>query len=165
MARALRDRGRSGRCRHCLIASEKLADPKLDELHYRALLEDFAADPVGLREPPPGFLELAEKLKGEPVAPLLLNPPKDGAPNPMSAMLQHLLGDKAEALSRAARTSDLRDEATGDEPAGALRRAEAPAAADPSSEAGVARRCASACTSSSSSAEANRLRAMGGARA
>src|SRR5262245_52328171 len=49
-----------------LIASEQIADRPLSEQHYRALLDAFEDDPVGLKEAMPASLLEAAAQQGAP---------------------------------------------------------------------------------------------------
>ncbi len=87
-----------------LVASEPLAERPLVPAHYQLLLDEFEADPTGLKAKlPEGMLEAGERLKklhaGEP-----LPPPKPGL-DPVSAMLDQQLGDFAKKEQAEVRSS------------------------------------------------------------
>lgn len=80
-----------------LIAEEPLAGERLPEAHYRAILEDFEKDPVGLQKQlPPGLVELGERKRreeaGEPIPP----DPGDEELDPVSRVMKRKLGSFAQ---------------------------------------------------------------------
>src|SRR5262249_37650965 len=75
-----------------LIAQEELTGAREAEAHYRAILEDFERDPVGIKGRFPGFDEAAERWKkqadGEPLPP---DPAAEGL-DPISRALRERMG-------------------------------------------------------------------------
>jgi uncharacterized protein YjbI with pentapeptide repeats len=88
-----------------LCASEKLESERLPEAHYRAALEAFERDPVGLEARlPPGFADAAERRRKERAGEPLPAEPGDEALDPISRMLHKRMGSFA-----AAEQAKLRD--------------------------------------------------------
>lgn len=88
-----------------LVASENLADPRLPEAHYRALLEAFEADPQGIRERlGPEKADAIEALKQRRDAHLAGKPPeapKPPAPDPLTAQMRDQLASMPAPPARA----------------------------------------------------------------
>jgi uncharacterized protein YjbI with pentapeptide repeats len=76
-----------------LIASEALAGERLPDAHYRALLEAFERDPIGLEKSlPPSFQDMAERSRRERAGETLPAEPGDEALDPISRMLHKKMG-------------------------------------------------------------------------
>jgi uncharacterized protein YjbI with pentapeptide repeats len=80
-----------------LIAEEPLAGERLPEAHYRAILEDFEDDPVGLqKQVPPGFLDFAERSRKEQAGEPVPAEPGDAELDPVSRVMKRRLGSFAQ---------------------------------------------------------------------
>jgi uncharacterized protein YjbI with pentapeptide repeats len=79
-----------------LVASEKLADERLPEEHYRSMLEAFERDPVGLKDKlPPGFEDAAERWRREQAGEPIPDEPGGEELDPLSRLLRKKLGSFA----------------------------------------------------------------------